>query len=214
LSAGQCRAESAPVGAVNHDPLWLIRLDKPGLNTLSFGPYLAINGNRRVPAEFNGTYKSTMGGNSPLIKRPKPLFFEPGRNYRVHSSDDKPDLFEVAVRFIADLDFGPLPARPINRAEPLRLTWRTAQPRAAIVLYSQNETTAVHVVCAATAAAGVFVVPPDLLRILPSTVTVAGSLTGYVGVAAISPPVPFSAPGIKHAIASSARFQMIETEFR
>lgn len=212
LGAGQCRLEfSATEG--NQDPLRMMRIDKPGMKAISAGPFLLL-GPIEIPVDSNGIYKATLGGDSPAMRHSAPLFFEPGKSYTIEATENKAGRFQVGVPFVEDLDFSPPEARPIDRMAPLRVGWRTTQPQVAIVLYSQNDRSAVQAICAARGSDGQFTVPADVLRSLPATVLATGSLTGYVGVAAISRPTPFAAQGLKHAVASSVHLRMVETEFK
>ena len=214
LGTGQCRLEFSATEGGNQDPLRMMRIDKPGMKTISAGPFLSL-GVTHIPVESNGIYKSTLGGNSPLMRRPKPLFFESGKSYSIGATENKAGRFQVMVPFVDDLEFNAPEARTIDRMAPLRVRWRTLQPQVAIVMYSQNDSSAVQAICAARGSDGQFTIPADVLRSLPVTVSATGSLTtGYVGVAALGRPTAVAAPGLKQVVGSSVRLRLTEIEFR
>lgn len=191
----------------------MLRLDKPGLKAISAGGFIAL-GNRRIPLDSNGIYKTTLGGNTPVMRRPKPLFYVPGQSYAMSAPEDSRSPFAVSLTFVDDLELSVPATAAIDRGAPFVVTWRTSQPQVAIVLYSQNDNASIQTICAAKGSDGQFTVPPDVLRSLPPTLLATGSIAGYVGVAAISAATPFSTAGIKQGVASSVRLKMAEIEFR
>ncbi len=213
LTAGQCRWEFSPAEGAIQDPLRMLRLDKPGLKAISAGGFIAL-GNRRIPLDSNGIYKTTLGGNTPVMRRPKPLFYVPGQSYAMSAPEDSRSPFAVSLTFVDDLELSVPATAAIDRGAPFVVTWRTSQPQVAIVLYSQNDNASIQTICAAKGSDGQFTVPPDVLRSLPPTLLATGSIAGYVGVAAISAATPFSTAGIKQGVASSVRLKMAEIEFR
>ena len=219
LGVGQCRVESEFNNSSKlqdpllNDPLRMLRLDANGVKTLVLGTSLAV-GSRNVPVNGSGQYISTLGGNSPGLKRPKPLFFEEGKTYGVGVPKSQPGRFSVEVPFIDDLEFTPPGVGAFNSTGVVRVTWRTAQPLVVVVLYSQNDTSSVQAICAANGGDGGLTIPAAVIRSLPPTVRVTGLLAGYVGVAAVSAPTAFLAAGIKKSIVSSARFRIEEVDFQ
>ena len=209
LGTGQCRLESAPLAQSLHDPLGSLRLDKADLKMLIPGQSISI-GTRNVPVNGAGAYISTLGGTSPLMPRPKPLFFEPGRKYGIGVPNSQPGRFSADVPFIDDLEFSLAATGPFDGS----VKWRTSQPLVAIVIYSQNDYSSVEAVCAAKGSDGALTIPSDILRSLPTTITVPGALAGYVGVAALSAPAPFTAAGVKKSIVTTVRFRIDEAEFK
>jgi hypothetical protein len=192
----------------------MLRIDVSNLKTIPAGNVLDM-GSRQLTDDRNGGYKATLGGDSPTMRYPKPLFFKPGVAYTIQSeSDAKTGKWSATAAFADDLEFQPPPAgTPVNRAGPLTLHWKTSQPQVTVVLFSQNETASVQAICAARGSDGSFTVPPDVLRSLPPTEKVTGSLTAYIGVTAASRPVGFHAPKLAKGIASSIRLRMREVEF-
>jgi hypothetical protein len=212
LSTGQCRVESRLIEGVQPDPLRLLRIDGSSLNTISAGKSLAV-GSRAVGADGSGVYKATLGGDFPTVRRPKPLFYEPGKTIALSAKDGPTGPFKLTVPFVDDLEAVAPAKGPIDRLQPLEIRWRSHQPHVAVAAFSQNYTALVEVLCSTDGSAGHFTIPAEMLNALPSTDRVAGALAGYVGVVAISEPVPFSAPNLRKGAASSLRIRLDETDF-
>ena len=219
LGNGQCRVESAINSSLrsdplkSQDPLRMLRLETPGLKTVVVGPSIAV-GTRDIPVTGNHLYLSTLGGNSPVMQRPRPLFFRVGTAYEIGVPGSQAGRFSVEMPFADDIAFNAVPAQPIDRSQPFRVTWRTSQPQVAILMHSQNENASVEALCVAKGSDGAFDLPMDVIRSLPATVRAAGTLTGYIGVAAIGPPLEFPVKGVRRSIASVLRLRLEQADFR
>ena len=154
--------------------------DLDGARALDAGAAIIVQGSSgtrtlRPSDNQKGLYSAFLGGVLPVpVRRPGPLFLNPG-NYQI-SVPGGADL--AAFQFSAEVPhsiawIAPSESSPVDRERGVTVEWKAVRPSDRVFIVAMNtdrRTGATDLcVCAQSAGAGSFLVPPDALANIPAS---------------------------------------------